>query len=180
MPSQSRYEALITVMDDGSIHLKASIKGFSASTRLSPVKALALREWLRSPDTEWERDPMSQPTLETIRFSHESGAILVQGLGYEKSFNPDNEESMIRLVRHLMRKAPLPVADGQQKLPGVLPEVTEEDLAKRTVLAEVASASGIKAYKKPKPRYNQPTASQIRSMELIESALGNLLHKGIK
>lgn len=173
------FEATITLASDGSLHMKVSQRGFMAVGRFSPAKALAIKEFLTSPDTEWERDP-NGVTHETIRFNHETGKITLFGLGYEKDFDPDKEESMIRLVRHLMNRAPMPVTSGQQPLPGVLPAVTEEDLKKRTVLAEVGSAGGIKSYKKPKPRYNPPTASQLRSQELVAQSLSFLLVKGIR
>lgn len=131
---------------DDSLHVVAyDIDGRAASFRFSPAKAMAVKDWLKDPQTWADLEPLARNTNgATISYSHDTGQITLTDKRSAKSFDPHKDEDMAKLVRVLKTKAKIPRSAAQPSLPG-LPVVTELDLkTKRQIFTKAMPAGGVK------------------------------------
>lgn len=181
LPAVKCYEATLALAQDGALHISAFNQGFRANTRLAPAAAIRITDWLKSNQTEWVRDNVESPVMQDhISYSHETGKISLVTLGGIQEFDAHSDEALAKLVRALKRRAPVLRSDAEQELPAFLPTPTEEELGRRQILTNVASASGIKAYSKPQPRFNQSQISQAESKKRIDNILDDLFAQAVK
>lgn len=148
--------------------------------RLSTQHTLeTLGEWLKNPDSfpDTYSKPASLPAHhKQIYFDTDTGKLVLHHPVKSacQFFDPTNEESLSKLVRTLKRFAERYDYEAQKQVQE-LPLPTDAQMANRTILAHVGSASGIKAYSKPKKKFAETVASQARSKELIAGALASLI-----
>lgn len=155
-----------------------------ARIELSPIHTLeTLGQWLANPEsfpeTWWSKD--GEPSsARTISFDHDRGKLILHHPVKNEEFDPNDDEALAKMVRKLKRLSMTGTKNPTAPLfHPELPTVTKEDMeTKRTVFTNPATPDGLgKSYKPPKPRYNQPTASALRSKELADKALAALLGK---
>lgn len=171
------YSATITITDDGAVHVAARSKlVFLATRRFTPTELFRLKEWLTNPATDWERDLNGIHINDTITYNQETGFVVVDTGSVQENFDPHSEEAWAKLVRKLKRRAPAPRSAGEVEIPELLPQPTEADLARRTILANVASASGIKGYTRPRAGQTS-TLSPEASKAKVNDILGLLAAK---
>lgn len=138
----------------------------------------------------WLRDPAADPAttfaqyqvpghVRKVCYDHESGALLLylpNHSGGPLRFDPNKDEDLARLVRRLKALAPLPHEPDAPSLPMSLPVPTAEQMANRTIYSTAMAASGSGSKRrKPQARYNKPTASEVRSQEIVKGILADIL-----
>lgn len=190
MTPQSQIKATIVITEDGAMHIRASRKGWVIEKRFSPAQALAVKDWLKSPEA-WqnaERDELFHESMNehTIAYSHETGEIILDPGCHHKAyyktkrFDMLDEEAMAKLGRHLKRITPMPERLEEPSLPEVLPTPTAEQIANRTIFTSVGVPDGVGKYARPKQRFQQPATTAAKSKVLIDDILGDLLKFGLK
>lgn len=171
----THLDCTLILSTDGSVYIEAKRLQYRMEARIPPARALAIREAVEH--AEWEHDPKLL-NFASVAYSEETGKLaLVTGGGVEY-FDPLNDESLAKFVRRLKARAPAPKHVEAPPLPGILPEPTEEQLARRTIYSAVGSAEGV-TYRKPSKHRQAPAASAERSKELIANALGLLKARNV-
>lgn len=170
------YHFSMTVSNDGSCHAFVLHRGvFVASRTFKPGELNELPEWLADSKI-WTRDLAAAAAVQpTISYDHHDGMLHVShALGQDTKYDPNNEEHLARLVRRLKSKAPLPTTPSPEQ-PTItdLPVPTADELAARTIFNNVGIPKGVEGYRphKPKARYQQPTASKVRTQEIVNALL---------
>jgi len=143
-----------------------------------------VKNWVEEPEsfpeTTVDQHRMIPWSSREVSYSHETNQITIHHPAGDTHFDASCDESITKFVRKLKSIASFSTAHkDQMELPVPLPRPTAEQLANATKLAQVGSAGGIPSYKRPKPRYNPPTASQLRSKQIIDGILGTLLKQGL-
>lgn len=177
MIGPKRYETSISLTEDGALHIHAKRSdGFVANKRFTPSAALAIREWLTSSGTDWERDPRPNQSGQEVEveYSHDTGYIVVNPGAHPKSyyapksFDPNSDEALAKFVRYLKSRAPRPNA-SEPDLPDLLPQPTADQLAKATRYVHAMPANGYvgQASKRKTSKSGRTVASLAKSRERL-------------
>lgn len=173
----NRYEFTVA-FTDGQIHAHVLYRGVFVATRtFKPDEPMsAIEEWCKD-SALWTRDIHSTNVEDKICYSHDDGKIHLTGfLGTHTAFDPNSDESMAKLVRHLKRRAPiLNVGKEQPTLVG-LPIPTQEDLDRRIIATRIGIPDGVSSHGlKPRYRSQQSAVSQAKTKEIVDGILAGLL-----
>jgi hypothetical protein len=162
---------------NGRTHIVAySHDGRCVSKEFEPTATMAdFETWAQSPDTWAGIEPVARAQDSTINYSHETGKITLVTHRQDRSFDPNNDEDLARLVRQLKRIASMPVETKQREIPNLLPEPTPEELAARTIYKNVGVPDGVRRGRTPKARYQRPAVSAAETLKLANKALEDLL-----
>ncbi len=172
------YTLDITPSEDGNVFISGAGDVNSVFPDHTPIAEIITWADGRPAFTLKQRMSHREPAL-AIRFDNISGLLYLRTAnGTEIKYDPLSDEAIARLVRKVKSFAPIPhetPSNKQRTLPG-LPEPTDADLARRTIYTNIGIPVGVSGYRphKPRPRYQQSTASKARSQEIAAAIVAEL------
>lgn len=173
--SQWLFDATLHIdPTDSSLHAVAyASDGRVASKRFSPSQSLALKEWLRSPET-WDNSVVvARSTSAYLSYSHEDGKIVLTGHRMDRSFDVQSDEDMAKLVRLLKRLSPLP-KETEPLIPNLLPKPTEAELRQRQIFLNPTPARGYSGQATGRVK-SKPTLSKEETRKKLDEIASALL-----
>ena len=164
---------------NNSIHFVVyDIDGRCVSKEFDETSTLAdFQGWAQDPDTWIGIEPVARSVDSQINYSHDTGKLQLITHRQERAFDPNDDEDLARLVKHLKRLNPMAQSRGQRAIPNLLPEPTEAELARRTIYSNVGVPDGTGGkYTNAKPRYLKQSASRARSEEIAKQLLADMFN----